>query len=258
MLVSAAPHRPPPITITGRAPRPARAEVGSPSNLGALLATTGRTLSRAFSARRRRAEEAARVRAAAAAYDERRRVVRDLHDGAQQRLVHTVVVLKLACQALERDEGSARMLVGEALEQAQEAHRELRELANGISPSVLTCGGLAAGVRALVERTPVPVAVDVSAGRLPSAVETAAYFVVAEALTNIAKHAQARTASVAVWLDTGALRAEIRDDGVGGADSKGNGLVGLRNRVGELGGKLEVTTSPGCGTRVAATIPLVR
>src|SRR3954453_21967252 len=132
---------------------------------------------------RRRAERAARARAAAAAYEERRRVVRDLHDGAQARLVHTIVVLKLACQALEGDEGSPQMLVSEALEQAQEAHQELRELANGISPSALTCGGLAAGVQALVKRTPVPVAVDVLAGRLPTAVETAAYFVVAEALT---------------------------------------------------------------------------
>jgi signal transduction histidine kinase len=204
---------------------------------------------------RRRAERAARARVAAAAYEERRRVVRDLHDGAQQRLVHTIIVLKLAGQAVAVEDESARVLVGQALEQAQAAHRELHELANGISPSIVRHRGLAAGVRELAERTPVPVTVDVSVGRLQPAVETAAYFVVAEALTNVAKHAQARTVSVGAWLDGGALCAEIRDDGVGGAERMGNGLAGLRNRVVELGGEFEVTSARGDGTRLTARIP---
>jgi signal transduction histidine kinase len=207
---------------------------------------------------RRLAEQPTRARDATAADDERRRLVRDIHDGAQQRLVHTIVVLKLARDALDVEAGSARMLIGEALEQAQAANRELRELASGILPPVLRSGGLAAGVRALAECASVPVDVDVSVGRLPSPVEAAAYFVVAEALTNVAKHAQADTASVAAWLDAGMLHAEVRDDGVGGADPAGHGLTGLSDRVAELHGELEVTSSPESGTRLTAAIPLAR
>jgi signal transduction histidine kinase len=197
-----------------------------------------------------------RRRAAAAAQAERRRVVRDLHDGAQQRLVHTIVVLKLARQAPDAN-SAVRTLMGEALDEAYSALRELRELASGGSPAALSPGGLATGLRELAERAPVPVSVDVSVGRLPSAVEAAAYFVVAEALTNVAKHARARTASVAAWLEAGVLHAEIRVDGVGGANPRGHGLTGLSERVAELDGELEVTTSAK-GTRLTAAIPLVR
>ena len=229
---------------------------GGVPRLLAVLSGVGSGLSLGLLTSRRRAEHDAWTRATAAAHDERQRVVRDLHDGAQQRLVHTIIVLKLADQAIDADAGPARTLLREALEEAHAALRELRQLASGSSPPVLTRGGLAAGVQALAERTPVPVSVDVSVGRLPSAVETAAYFVVAEALTNVAKHAHARTASVAAWLDPGVVRVQIRDDGVGGANPRGNGLAGLRRRVAELDGELEITTS-GKGTRVTAAIPLL-
>jgi signal transduction histidine kinase len=223
---------------------------------GPLLVTVVWAFSLRLATSHRRPNRGSRARAAAAAYAERRRVVRDLHDGAQQRLVHTIVTLKLARQGFEAQDPSAHVLVDEALGHAQAAHRELRELVNGTAPSVLRRGGLAAGVQALAARAPVPVAVDVSVGPLPSAVEAAAYFVVAESLTNIAKHAQASTARVAAWLDAGVLRTEIRDDGVGGADPKGSGLVGLRDRVAELEGELEIATAPGTGTCLAAAIPL--
>ena len=133
-----------------------------------------------------------RARIATAADEERRRVVRDLHDGAQQRLVHTLITLKLARQALDGAGDDVRGLLDEALGQAEQAMGELRELAHGIMPAVLTHGGLRAGIEALASRTPVPVAIDVPVDRMPAAVEATAYFVVAEALTNMAKHASAR------------------------------------------------------------------
>jgi signal transduction histidine kinase len=134
---------------------------------------------------------ASRARIVAAADEERRRVVRDLHDGAQQRLVHTVITLKLTQQALQNGDQDAPALVNEALDNAQQATAELRELAHGILPAALTHGGLREGVDALVSRMPVPIDIDVSVGRLPAAVEATAYCVVAEALTNVAKHARA-------------------------------------------------------------------
>jgi signal transduction histidine kinase len=187
--------------------------------------------------------------------EERERIARDLHDGAQQRLVHTVLALKLAQKVL--DPGEARALVDEALEEAQAANAELRELARGVRPPVLS-GGLEAGVRALAERTPVPVDVDVYVGRLPAPVETAAYFVVAEALTNVAKHAQARAARVTARRTGGVLHVEVSDDGVGGADPNGTGLKGLRDRVAAFGGELEIAPARASGTRIAVAIPLPR
>jgi signal transduction histidine kinase len=129
---------------------------------------------------------ASRARIVAAADAERRRVVRDLHDGTQQRLVHTVVLLKLARRALEQDERAVPEFVSEALDHAQLATDELRELSHGIMPSILTQGGLRAAFDGLASRTPVPVDMDVTVGRLPPTIEATAYFVVAEALTNIA------------------------------------------------------------------------
>ena len=128
---------------------------------------------------------ASRARLLTAGDEARRRVVRDLHDGAQQRLVHTIVTLKLAQQAFRDEDGSAESLLGEALEQAEQGNRELRELAHGILPSVLTHGGLRAGVDAVVTRLDLPVRVDVPAERLPAEIEASAYFIVAEALTNV-------------------------------------------------------------------------
>jgi signal transduction histidine kinase len=139
---------------------------------------------------------------------------------------------------------------------AERATHELRELAHGILPSVLTRGGLRAGVGALASRAPVPVEVAIPADRLPTAIEATAYFVVAEALTNVAKHAGAATAAVAARVEDGTLRIEIRDDGVGGARPDGSGLEGLRDRLTALDGRLQIESPPDGGTLVAATIPI--
>jgi len=198
---------------------------------------------------------ASRARIVAAADDERRRVVRDLHDGAQQGLVNTVITLKLARRALERGDGDAVELVGEALVHAERATRELRELAHGVLPSVLTHGGLHAGVEALAGRMPLPVEVGVSVGRLPRPVEASAYFVVAEALTNVAKHARAGRAEVTARIEEGTLQVQVRDDGIGGA-RRGSGLLGLADRLAMLDGRLDVESPADGGTLVAAAIPL--
>jgi signal transduction histidine kinase len=197
-----------------------------------------------------------RARIVAAADQERRRVVRDLHDGAQQRLVHTVITLKLARQALERGDDSALEHVTVALDNAGHATAELRELAHGILPSALTHGGLQAGVDALASRMPVPVENEVSVGRLPAPVEATAYFVVAEALTNVAKHSRAGHAAVEARVERGTLRLNVRDDGVGGARPDGSGLVGLRDRLAVLDGRLRVESPAEGGTLVDAAIPL--
>jgi signal transduction histidine kinase len=199
---------------------------------------------------------ASRARIAAAADEERRRVVRDLHDGAQQRLVHTVITLKLANRALHNEKNDLPALLTEALDHAQQATNELRELAHGILPDVLTQGGLRAGVDALTLRMPVPVETAVPAGRLPAAVEATAYFVVAEALTNVAKHARAAHAEVTARVADGALVVQVRDDGVGGARADGSGLLGLRDRLAVLDGQLRVESPADGGTLVVAEIPL--
>jgi signal transduction histidine kinase len=204
----------------------------------------------------RTALAASHARIGAAADQERRRVVRDLHDGAQQRLVHTILTLKLAQHASVHEEEDVPALLAEALEQAQQVNVELRELAHGILPSALIHGGLRSGVNALASRMPVPVEIEVSVGRLPIAIEATAYFVVAEALTNVAKHAHARGAEVTARVDAGFLRIGVRDDGVGGARPEGSGLVGLRDRVGLLDGSLHVEVPPGGGTLVTAAIPV--
>jgi signal transduction histidine kinase len=182
--------------------------------------------------------------------------VRDLHDGAQQRLVHTILTLKMAGRALEQDADKAPPYVTEALEQAEAAMVELRELAHGILPSVLTWGGLPAGVESLASRTPVPVDVDVSVGRLPPAIEASAYFVVAEALTNVAKHSRAKHAAVMARVTDGALEIEIEDDGIGKADPNGHGMLGMADRLASLDGCLRVVSVPAKGTKVIATVPL--
>jgi PAS domain S-box-containing protein len=197
-----------------------------------------------------------RARIVAATDEERRRVVRDLHDGAQQRLVHTTITLKLAQQALQSEDGPASELVAEALDHAERARAELRELAHGILPGVVTGGGLRAGVEALRSRMPLPVTNDVSVGRLPAAVEATAYFVVCEALTNVAKHARAGQAVVTARIEEGSLAVQVRDDGVGGARPEGSGLVGLADRLAAVDGLLRVETPSGGGTLITAAIPL--
>jgi signal transduction histidine kinase len=182
-------------------------------------------------------------------------VVRDLHDGAQQRLVHTVLTLKLAERELP-DDSDGSQLVHEALSHAQRATSELRELAHGILPGVLTHGGLRAGVEALTARMPIPVEVAIAVGRLPAVVESTAYFVVAEALTNVVKHSRAQRAEVAAEVAQGALQVIVRDDGVGGARRDGGGLLGLEDRLAVLDGRLEVASRPGGGTLIAGTMPI--
>jgi GAF domain-containing protein len=199
---------------------------------------------------------ASRARLVTAGDEARRRVVRDLHDGAQQRLVHTIVTLKLATRAFRDGDGKIGSLLGEALEQAQRGNEELRELAHGILPAVLTRGGLRAGVDAVVTRVDLPVAVDVPAERFPAETEASAYLIVAEALTNVVKHSNAESAEVRASVEDGMLHVEVRDDGVGGADPDGHGLLGMADRVGALGGRLKVDSPTGGGTLVAATLPL--
>jgi signal transduction histidine kinase len=200
---------------------------------------------------------ASRVRLLTEADDARRRVVRDLHDGAQQRLVHSIITLKLARRALRRDDGrDAISLVDEALEQAEQGNIELRALAHGLLPSGLSRGGLRAGVDSVVARLDLPVLVEIPPDRFPREIEASAYFIVAEALTNVVKHARARHADVRASVDDGVLQLEIRDDGVGRADPTGHGLVGLRDRATALGGRLAIESPAGGGTRLVATLPL--
>jgi signal transduction histidine kinase len=199
---------------------------------------------------------ASRARIVAATDEERRRVVRDLHDGAQQRLVHTIIMLKLSQSALQDQQRDLPTLLTEALDHAQQANVELRELAHGILPAALTQGGLRAGVDALASRMSVPVEIDVPVGRLPTAVEATAYFVVAEALTNVAKHAHAQHAEATARIEDGTLAVQVRDDGVGGARPDGSGLLGLADRLAVLDGELRVESPAAGGTLVAAAIPL--
>jgi signal transduction histidine kinase len=198
-----------------------------------------------------------RARVVATADETRRRIERDLHDGAQQSLTHTVITLKLAQRSLGDDDGPAAGLVDEALGHAERATGELRDLAHGILPAVLTRGGLRAGVDTLVSRLRLPVSVDVTPDRFAPALEATAYFIVAEALTNVVKHAQAEHAAVRAFADDGVLHVEIRDDGVGGAGTgSSSGLLGLHDRAGALNGDLTVESPPGAGTVVSATLPI--
>jgi PAS domain S-box-containing protein len=201
---------------------------------------------------------ASRARVLAAGDEARRRVVRDLHDGAQQRLVHTVLTLKLAQQALPGDTGRASALVGEALGTADRANDELRELARGILPPTLTRGGLRAGVEAFVSRLALTVEVDVAADRFAPDIEASAYFIVAEALTNGIKHARATRASVRGTVEDEVLELEVADDGVGGATPEGHGLLGIADRVDALGGRLRIESPAGGGTVLAVRLPLSR
>jgi signal transduction histidine kinase len=183
---------------------------------------------------------------------ERRRIERDLHDGAQQRLV--AVALELRRLGRNLDPELERELQG-AVAQLQGALEDLRDLAHGVHPAVLTEEGLAAAIESLADRTPVPVTVTaVPAERLPAPVEAAAYFVTCEALANAVKHAGASRVTIAARVN-GTLRVEVADDGVGGADPGGEGLRGLADRVEALDGRLGVESRPDEGTVVWAEIP---
>jgi len=200
---------------------------------------------------------ASRARIVAAGDAERRRLERNLHDGAQQRLVALSLALRMARATVAAGHPAAELLdsAGDELMQALE---ELRELARGIHPAVLSDQGLRAALGALTGRSPVPVRLDVELGsELPPPVEAAAYYVVAESLTNIAKYAEASVVEIVVRSDAQGARVEVRDDGGGGADpATGTGLRGLADRVDALGGVLEVTSPAGAGTTVTAELPL--
>jgi signal transduction histidine kinase len=199
-----------------------------------------------------------RARIVEAGYAERRRVERDLHDGAQQRLVALALQLQLVRSKLQSDPAEASELLDEATQELSGATEELRELARGIHPPVLTDRGLVAALEALAKRAPLPVTVEAKeTERAPEALEAAAYFVVSEALTNVVRHADARQAVVRVGRRDGLLCVEIEDDGAGGADvSNGSGLRGLADRVGALDGALEVESPAGRGTTVRARLPV--
>jgi signal transduction histidine kinase len=186
----------------------------------------------------------------------RRHLERDLHDGAQQRLVSLALRLRLLRSELDDQSKAARELEA-ARSELDQALEELRELARGLHPSVLSDRGLDAALDGLADRAPLPVEVEAPGGeRLPERVESAAYFVVAEALTNIAKYAHATQASVSVTHNDGWVLVEVSDDGVGGANpTGGSGLRGLLDRVAALGGRLEIDSLPGHGTTVRAAIP---
>jgi signal transduction histidine kinase len=199
---------------------------------------------------------ASRARIVAAADEQRRRVVRDLHDGAQQRLIHAVMTLQLASAGNDAPPALDR-LVGEALDDTRAAIEELRELARGIHPAVLSERGLAAAVQLLTSRSDVPVSHSVTTERLPPRIEAAAYFVVAEALTNVSRYSKASSASVTIERADGRLTVEVADDGRGGADpARGSGLSGLIDRVEALAGRLSIDSPSGKGTTVRAEFDL--
>jgi signal transduction histidine kinase len=209
---------------------------------------------------RARMEElrASRVRIVEAGDSERRRLERNLHDGAQARLVGLAYLLGHARRSADKDPTELPELLDQALDELKLSLSELRDLARGIHPAVLTERGLDAAVYALASRAPIPVDLETRGnGRLPEQVEIAAYFTVAEALTNVAKYAQATEANVAISRENGRVTVDVTDDGVGGADrSRGSGLRGLADRVAALDGTLDVDSPPGQGTHVRVEIPL--
>ncbi len=201
---------------------------------------------------------ASRARVVAAADESRRRIERDLHDGTQQRLISLALELRAAQRRLPSGQRDVAEQWSRTAQGLTDAIEELREISGGLHPAILEKHGLGPALRALVRLGSLPVQLDVRiSDRLPNRVEVTAYYVVSEALTNVAKHAQASLVNVEVGVAGDALRLAVADDGVGGADpSRGSGLVGLSDRVEAVGGQLEITSPPGGGTSLVATIPL--
>jgi signal transduction histidine kinase len=199
-----------------------------------------------------------RARIVTAADDTRRRFERDLHDGAQQRLVSLGLKLRLAEESVSPEQTTLRAQISDVVTGLVAVSDELREIARGIHPAILSKGGLGATLKTLARRCAVPVELDVAVPRrLPDYVEVAGYYVVAEALTNVAKHSQASRVQLAVKAEDENLYLSIRDDGVGGADArKGSGLIGLVDRVEALGGQIGITSRLGDGTSLVVRIPL--
>jgi signal transduction histidine kinase len=252
------------VTVAERDGRPLAALIHDPALEPGLVRSAAAAAGMAIENERLQAEVraqleevlASRQRIVEAADRERRRVERNLHDGAQQRLAALALSLAILRDKTAGDDETATV-VARASADLRQAMREIRELARGIHPAILTEDGLTAAVESLADRSPVPVQVTAEfEARLPEPVETAAYFVVAESLANVAKYAQASSASVSLSRCNGTLRVEVADDGVGGADpSQGSGLRGLEDRVCAVRGSFRVKNEPGQGTRVIAEIP---
>jgi signal transduction histidine kinase len=197
-----------------------------------------------------------RAEAVDVAAAELQRIERDLHDGAQARLVALALDLGMAEDRFQRDPEGARELVEKARGEARLALGELRDLARGIRPALLAERGLGEALGGLAARTPLPTTVEAEIDeRLPAAVEGAVYFTAAEALTNAVKHAQARNARIRLWRAGGLVHVEVRDDGRGGAEPSGHGLDGLRKRLAALDGTLDVDSPAGGPTIVRAQVP---
>jgi signal transduction histidine kinase len=255
------------VTVLGPADNPVAALVHDPVLLQrpALLSSAGAAARLALENERLQAElraqlaelRASRARIVSAGDEERRRLERDLHDGAQQRLLALGLALQLARSKLGPEANGAAELLAEADDELRAAYDELRELARGIHPAVLTEQGLAAALNSLRARSPVPVTIAATPeDRAAGPPEAAAYFLVSEALANITKYAHASRVEIRVAYDDGRLYVDVDDDGVGGADpSRGSGLHGLADRVHALDGKLELESPPGRGTRLHAEIP---
>ena len=202
---------------------------------------------------------ASRARVIAAGDESRRRIERDLHDGAQQQLVTLALELRSAEGRVPAGLEDIRKAVGRFADRLTSVIEELREMSRGIHPAILTEGGLSPAVEALALRSPVPVRLNVrSERRFPDGIEVAAYYVVSEALTNAAKHAEASRVEIDLHVEEEALCLSVVDDGVGGAKlSGGSGLIGLKDRVEALGGTIDVASPPGSGTRLEVDIPLL-
>jgi len=239
------------IAIVGRGRFPADAE----ERMAGFTELIGTAIANADS---RAQLTASRARIVAAADATRRRFERDLHDGTQQRLVALSLTLRMAQSTVPAALPELQTQIGEVVDELTAAIEELRELARGIHPPILSEGGLGPALRTLVRRAAIPVELDIWTEIRPAdRIEVAAYYLVSEALTNITKHARASCAQVAVEQRDAILHLSIRDDGVGGADpAGGSGLIGLRDRVQALGGSIEVNSRPGEGTAILVELPL--
>jgi signal transduction histidine kinase len=255
------------VTVLGPAEAPVAALVHDPAlrERGALLVSAGAAARLALENEQLQAElraqlaelRASRARIVSAGDEERRRLERDLHDGAQQRLLSLGLALQLARAKLGPEANGAADLLAEADDELRAALDELRELAHGIHPAVLTEQGLGPAVRSLADRSPVPVTIaSLPERRLPAPTEAATYFLVSEALANVAKYAHASSVRVSVADTEGGVLVDVDDDGVGGADpARGSGLRGLVDRVHALDGQLTLDSPPGHGTHLHAAIP---
>jgi signal transduction histidine kinase len=201
---------------------------------------------------------ASRTRIVAAADEARRRFERDLHDGAQQRIVSLGLKLRLLEGSVGPEQPTLRAQLSDVVAGLTDISTDLREISRGIHPAIVSKGGIGPALKTLARRSTVPVVLDVGVDRrLPETAEVAAYYVVSEALTNVAKHAQATEVKVSVDVHGADLRLSIRDDGIGGADPrKGSGLVGLRDRVDAFGGQMDIASPAGAGTALVVTVPI--